>query len=169
MIYSHCIPHTPHMVTQKELIRNEGRQVGWGEPQRRQKVCVNVYNTMQVYWVVQAGSLTPLPFTQHHVSPVAVFTSSAYFLQNGISSSSSSNWILMSCQPHRVTSGQSNSGYDYNFLNTYIHISKLFSHIYQSSVKSVYKTNHFANIKHAYTNIRHIFSKSQSLQYYPWW
>ena len=47
----------------------------------------------------------------------------------------------MSCQPHRVTSGQSNSDY------MQIHISKLFSHIYQPSVKSVYKTNHFANIK----------------------
>ena len=32
---------------------------------------------------------------------------------------SSSNWILMSCQPHRVTSGQSNSGHKQ------IHISKL--------------------------------------------
>ena len=50
-------------------------------------------------------------------------------------SSSSSNWILMSCQPYRVTSGQSNSGHKQ------IHISKLFSHIYQPSVKSVYKTN----------------------------
>ena len=39
-------------------------------------------------------------------------------------SSSSSNWILMACQPHRVTSGQSNSGHKQ------IHISKLFSHIY---------------------------------------
>ena len=55
----------------------------------------------------------------------------------------------MSCQPHRVTSGQSNSGHKQ------IHISKLFSHIYQPSVKSVYKTNHFANIKHTYTNTRH--------------
>ena len=45
----------------------------------------------------------------------------------------------MFCQPHRVTSGQSNSGHKQ------IHISKLFSHIYQPSVKSVYKTNHFAN------------------------
>ena len=36
--------------------------------------------------------------------------------------SSGSNWILMSCQPHRVTSGQSNSGHKQ------IHISKLFSH-----------------------------------------
>ena len=34
----------------------------------------------------------------------------------------------MSCQPHRVTSGQSNSGHKQ------IHISKLFSHIYPSSV-----------------------------------
>ena len=66
------------------------------------------------------------------------------------SSSSSSNWILMFCQPHRVTSGQSNSGHKQ------IHISKLFSHIYQPSVKSLYKTDHFANIKHTwiYTNIR---------------
>ena len=37
--------------------------------------------------------------------------------------SSSSNWILMSCQPHRVTSGQSDSGHKK------IHISKLFSYI----------------------------------------
>ena len=41
---------------------------------------------------------------------------------------SSCNWILMSCQPHRVTSGQSNSG------QKQIHISKLFSHIHQPSV-----------------------------------
>ena len=70
------------------------------------------------------------------------------------SSSSSSSWILMSCQPHRVTSGQSNSGHKQ------IHISKLFSHICQPSVKSDYKISHFANIKHTYTNIRHTFSKS---------
>ena len=51
-------------------------------------------------------------------------------------SSSSSDWILMSCQPHRVTSGQSNSGHKQ------IHMSKLFSHIYQPSVKLIYKTSH---------------------------
>ena len=45
--------------------------------------------------------------------------------------SSSSNWILMSCQPYRVTPGQSNSGHKQ------IHISKLFSHIYQPSASSV--------------------------------
>ena len=27
--------------------------------------------------------------------------------------------------------------------------------MYQPSVKSIYNTNHFANIKHTYTNIRH--------------
>ena len=70
------------------------------------------------------------------------------------SAHSSSNWILMSCQPHRVTSGQSNSGHKQ------IHISKLFSHIYQPSLKSVSKTNQFANIKHTYTNVGHKVSKS---------
>ena len=54
----------------------------------------------------------------------------------------SSNRILMTCQPHRVTSGQSNSGHKQ------IHISKLFSYMYQPSVKSIYKTNCFANVKH---------------------
>ena len=67
------------------------------------------------------------------------------FLLFGCSSSSSSNWILMSCQPHRVTSGHSNSGHKQ------IHISKLFPRIYQPSVKSLYKTNHFTNIKHTHT------------------
>ena len=71
-------------------------------------------------------------------------------------SNSSSNWILMSCQPHRVISGQSNSGHNHK----QIHISKLFSHIYQPSIKSIYKTNHFASTKRTYTNIRHKFSKS---------
>ncbi len=50
-------------------------------------------------------------------------------------------WILMSWQPHRVTSGHKQ-----------IHISKLFSHIYKPSVQSIYKTNHFSSIKHTYTN-----------------
>ena len=78
-----------------------------------------------------------------------LFTFSSLWLQG-----SSSNWILMSCQPHRVTSWQSNSGHKQ------IHISKLFSHIHQPSVKSVYKTSHFTDIKHTDTNIRHKFSKS---------
>ena len=34
-------------------------------------------------WVIQAGLLTPLTFARHHLSPLAAFTSSAYFLHNG--------------------------------------------------------------------------------------
>ena len=34
------------------------------------------------YWTVQAGLLTPLTFARHRLSPLAAFTSSAYFLHN---------------------------------------------------------------------------------------
>ena len=53
-----------------------------------------------------------------------------------------SNWILMSCQLHRVTSGQSNSGHKQ------MHISKLFSYMYKPQNHSFHKLN----IKHVYTN-----------------
>ena len=71
------------------------------------------------------------------------------------SSSSSSNWILMSCQPQRVTSGQSNSSRSkYTFLNSsHIHINLLSS---QST-----KTDHFTNMKHTCTNIRHEFRRQR--------
>ena len=36
-----------------------------------------------VYWVVQAGMLTPLTLARHRLSPLAAFTSGAYFLHNG--------------------------------------------------------------------------------------
>ena len=36
-----------------------------------------------VYCAVQAGLVTPLTFTRHHLSPLAAFTSGAYFLHNG--------------------------------------------------------------------------------------
>ena len=58
-----------------------------------------------------------------------VLTSSSFLWVGG----SSSNWTLMSCQPHRVTSGQSNSGHKQ------IHISKLFSYI--STLCQVYLQN----------------------------
>ena len=35
------------------------------------------------YWAIQAGLLTPLTFARHRLSPLAVFTSGAYFLHNG--------------------------------------------------------------------------------------
>ena len=39
-------------------------------------------NNCCVYWVVQ-GLLTPLTVTWNRLSPLAVFTSGAYFLHNG--------------------------------------------------------------------------------------
>ena len=35
------------------------------------------------YWAVQAGLLTPLTFARHRLSPLAAFTSGAYFLHTG--------------------------------------------------------------------------------------
>ena len=34
------------------------------------------------YWAIQAGLLTPLTFARHRLSPLAAFTSGAYFLHN---------------------------------------------------------------------------------------
>ena len=34
-------------------------------------------------WAIQAGLLTPLTFARHRLSPLAAFTSCAYFLRNG--------------------------------------------------------------------------------------
>ena len=42
-----------------------------------------VGKTWQVYWAIQAGLLTPLTFARHRLSPLAAFTSGAYFLNNG--------------------------------------------------------------------------------------
>ena len=38
--------------------------------------------TGRVYWAIQAGLLTPLTFARHRLSPLAAFTSGAYFLHN---------------------------------------------------------------------------------------
>ena len=35
------------------------------------------------YWAIQAGLLTPLTFARHRLSPLAAFSSGAYFLHNG--------------------------------------------------------------------------------------
>ena len=35
------------------------------------------------YWAVHAGLLTPLTFARRRLSPLAAFTSGAYFLHNG--------------------------------------------------------------------------------------
>ena len=50
------------------------------------KHMINTFRVRQLclyYWVIQAWLLTPLTFTWHRLSHLAVFTSSAYFLHNG--------------------------------------------------------------------------------------
>ena len=39
-------------------------------------------NRCHIYWAIQAGLLTPLTFARHRLSPLAAFTSGAYFLHN---------------------------------------------------------------------------------------
>ena len=68
----------------------------------------------------------------------------------------------MSCQPHRVTSGQSNSGHKQ------IHISKLFSHIYQPSVKSIYKTKSTKPVPMQTQNITYTQCAEQVVSGYGW-
>ena len=46
------------------------------------------------YWAVQAGLLTPLTFARHCSSPLAAFTSGAYFLHNGRQDSEFVNFTL---------------------------------------------------------------------------
>ena len=41
------------------------------------------FSALPVYWAIQAGLLTPLTFARHRLSPLAAFTSGAYFLHNG--------------------------------------------------------------------------------------
>ena len=36
----------------------------------------------EIYWAIQVGLLTPLTFAWHRLSPLAAFTSGAYFLHN---------------------------------------------------------------------------------------
>ena len=65
-----------------------------------------------------------------------------------------SNWIWMSCQPHRVTSGQSNSIISKCTVQNSSHKYTL------SEVNPQDQSLHKQKTKHTYTNITHKFSKS---------
>ena len=45
-------------------------------------------------WAIQAGLLTPLTFARHRLSPLAAFTSGAYFFHNGRGDSEFANFTL---------------------------------------------------------------------------
>ena len=44
---------------------------------------VRCWTGVLMYWAIQAGLLTPFTFARHRLSPLAAFTSGAYFLHNG--------------------------------------------------------------------------------------
>ena len=78
-------------------------------------VCIGPWRVLKTY---RCMSIEVHDEFSHRVSwmcPVA----ESRCVQRASRSSSSSNWILMSCQPHRVTSGQSNTRHSkYTFLNS---------------------------------------------------
>ena len=55
----------------------------WWMKIRRRLVRLWYHSSWHYYWVIQAGLLTPLTFARHWLSPLAAFTSGAYFLHNG--------------------------------------------------------------------------------------
>ena len=63
---------------------------------------------------------------------------------------SSSNWILMSCRPHRVTSGQPNSGHKQT------HISQLFSYYISTLCQVNLQNQSLCKHKTSDTNFRRV-------------
>ena len=55
-------------------------QSGWGFTVKQGET--TIHEDSAAYWAVQAGLLTPLTFARHRLSPLAAFTSGAYFLHN---------------------------------------------------------------------------------------
>ena len=107
---------------------------------------------MKLHWSVKRGRIIVKTYKEHlltiyiyiyicinNPAIYALHPSNTRGLRDAGAKRSSSSRILMSHQPHRITSGQSG--------HKQIHISKLL-YIYQPSVKSINKANHFANIKH---------------------
>ena len=91
---SWCLPHLCHQLFMSEQSFHQLAQdtLRTGTPCKEKDQCVQTAKTNPImnetkmlwscYWVVQAGLLTPLTFAWHRLSPLAAFTSSAYFLHN---------------------------------------------------------------------------------------
>ena len=65
------LPHTEHL-----NIYLRRKEVSW----QLRDTCGGRVGTA---WAIQAGLLTPLTFARHRLSPLAAFTSGAYFLHTG--------------------------------------------------------------------------------------
>ena len=68
------------------------------------------YTGIQHYWTIQAGLLTPLTFARHRLSPLAAFTSGAYFFTMEGGDSEFSNFTLPTLKAFLETRRQNVSG-----------------------------------------------------------
>ena len=66
-----------HVATLKPLVDSDC-SFGWSCWQKAESIV-----SLITYWAIQAGLLTPLTFAWHRLSPLAAFTSGAYFRHNG--------------------------------------------------------------------------------------
>ena len=87
-----CQPHQQlftHSNTYSNFINKNSllvMQTWQNETEKRKKTTTASNNNealVPLYWAIQAGLLTPLTFARHRLSPLAAFTSGAYFLHNG--------------------------------------------------------------------------------------
>ena len=65
---------------------------------------------MDGYWAVQAGLLTPLTIARHRLSPLAAFTSGAYFLHKEGGDSEFANFTLKTLKAFLEACSQNVSG-----------------------------------------------------------
>ena len=87
-----CQPHQQlftHSNTYSHFINKNSllvMQTWQNETEKRKKTTTASNNNealVPLYWAIQAGLLTPLTFARHRLSPLAAFTSGAYYLHNG--------------------------------------------------------------------------------------
>ena len=63
------------------------------------------------YWAIQTGLLTPLTFARHRLSPLATFTSGAYFLPMEGGDSEFANFTLPTLKAFLEACSHNVSGY----------------------------------------------------------
>ena len=110
-----CAPPPPHppnpeqLGTRMDLLNSQSKSPAW----RLHLKGFKPPHLNKLFCFLYAFSSFPLTclYLSHYVQQaMQKLTACRLAAYRGRQGSRSSNWILMSCQPHRVTSGQSNSG-----------------------------------------------------------
>ena len=108
-------------------------------------------NWLTQFWAAGLDNVVFYPQPCHTHSPFC--SGHSCFSHSSYQYSSSSNWILMSCQPHRVTSGQSNSGHKQ------IHINSSHVYIYMNPLSSQFTKPITSQTNHTYKHQLQIFEE----------